>query len=156
MKRQSAQKPSEIKNIRIPIRIKKSFCRGNLNADAVTVITESGFYKHRKWCGYVVGTVDAHKCTSLIYTDFEIRSAFVRMYNTLKQNVKIIIDETLAQLNALKVKVNAGNNEIAEIDGEIASLAEQNKVYSELYASGVIDEVTYLGRSDKYKNQIIQ
>ena len=67
------------------------------------------------------GTVDAHKCTSLIYTDFEIRSAFVRMYNTLKQNVKIIIDETLAQLNALKVKVNAGNNEIAEIDGEISS-----------------------------------
>ena len=102
------------------------------------------------------GTVDAHKCTSLIYTDFEIRSAFVRMYNTLKQNVKIIIDETLAQLNALKVKVNAGNNEIAEIDGEIASIAEQNKVYSELYASGVIDEVTYLGRSDKYKNQITE
>ena len=57
----------------------------------------------------------------MIYTDFEIRSAFVRMYNTLKQNVKIIIDETLAQLNALKVKVNAGNNEIAEIDGEISS-----------------------------------
>ena len=92
----------------------------------------------------------------MIYTDFEIRSAFVRMYNTLKQNVKIIIDETLAQLNALKVKVNAGNNEIAEIDGEIASFAEQNKVYSELYASGVIDEVTYLGRSDKYKNQITE
>ncbi|MDE6491522.1 MAG: recombinase family protein, partial [Lactobacillus sp.] len=102
------------------------------------------------------GTVDAHNCTSLIYTDFEIKSAFVQMYNTLKQNTKTVIDETIAMLNALKVKVNAGNNEIAEIDEEIASLAEQNSVYSELYASGVIDEITYLSKTDKYKNRITE
>lgn len=102
------------------------------------------------------GTVDADNCNSMIYTDFEIRSAFVKMYNTLKQNDKIIVDEAIAQLNALKVKVNAGNNEIAEIDDEIASLAEQNSVYSELYASGVIDKVTYVGKTDKYKNRITE
>lgn len=102
------------------------------------------------------GTVDAHNCTSLIYTDFEIKSTFVQMYNTLKQNTKTVIDETIAMLNALKVKVNAGNNEIAEIDEEIASLAEQNSVYSELYASGVIDEITYLSKTDKYKNRITE
>lgn len=102
------------------------------------------------------GTVDAYNCTSLVYTDFEVKSAFVQMYNTLKQNEKPIIDETIAMLNALKVKVNAGNNEIAEIDAEIASLAEQNSVYSELYASGVIDEITYLGKTDKYKNRITE
>ena len=102
------------------------------------------------------GTADANNCNSLIYTDYEIRSAFVKMYNTLKQNEKIIVDETLAQLNSLKVKVNVGNNEIAEIDDEIASLAEQNSVYAELYASGVIDEVTYVVKTDKYKNRITE
>ncbi len=102
------------------------------------------------------GTVDAHNCTSLIYTDFEIKSAFVQMYNTLKQNVKTIVEETITMLSALKVKVNAGNDEIAEIDEEIASLAEQNSVYSELYASGVIDEITYIGKADKYKNRITE
>ncbi len=102
------------------------------------------------------GTVDATNCKSLIYTDFEIKSAFVKMYNTLQQNEKVIVDETIAQLNALKLKVNAGNNEIAEIDDEIASVAEQNSAYSELYASGVIDEVTYVGKTDKYKNRITE
>ncbi len=137
---------------------KKEFLQGKLKCRCCNRNYRKRFLQTQEmvWICSNKGTVDAHKCTSLIYTDFEIRSAFVRMYNTLKQNVKIIIDETLAQLNALKVKVNAGNNEIAEIDGEIASFAEQNKVYSELYASGVIDEVTYLGRSDKYKNQITE
>ena len=102
------------------------------------------------------GTVDAPNCTSLIYTDFEIKSAFVQMYNTLKQNEKTVVDETIAQLTALKVKVNAGNNEVAEIDEEIASLAEQNSVYAELYASGVIDEITYVGKTDKYQNRITE
>lgn len=102
------------------------------------------------------GTVDADKCSSLIYTDFEIKSAFVRMYNTLKQNVKVILDETISQLNALKIKVNEGNDQISVIDSELATLAEQNKVYAELYASGVIDEITYLGKTDKYKNRITE
>ena len=78
------------------------------------------------------------------------------MYNTLKQNEKTVVDETIAQLTAVKVKVNAGNNEVAEIDEEIASLAEQNSVYAELYASGVIDEVTYLSKTDKYQNRITE
>lgn len=102
------------------------------------------------------GTVDAHNCTSLIYTDMEIKSAFVQMYNTLKQNVKTVVDETIALLNSLKVKVNSGNNKIAEIDAEIASLAEQNSVYAELFASGVIDEITHLEKTDKYKNRITE
>lgn len=113
--------------------------------------------KEMAWICNNKGTVDAvNKCYSRIYTDFEIKSTFVRMYNTLKQNEKIIIDETIAQLNALKVKVNADNDELAVIDNDIATLAEQNKVYAELYASGVIDEVTYLGKTDKYKNRITE
>ena len=102
------------------------------------------------------GTVDSDKCRSLIYTDFEIKSAFVRMYNTLKQNTRVILDETISQLIALKIKVNEGNDQIPVIDNELATLAEQNKVYAELYASGVIDEVTYLGKTDKYKNRITE
>lgn len=49
------------------------------------------------------------------------------MYNTLKQNSRAVVDETLAQLTALKTRVNSGNNAISEIDEEIASLGERTK-----------------------------
>lgn len=137
---------------------KKEFLQGKIKCRCCNRSYRKRFLHTQEmvWICNNKGSVDAGKCSSLIYTDFEIKSAFVQMYNILKQNEKVIIDETIAQLNALKVKVNAGNDEIAEIDNEIASLAEQNKVYAELYASGVIDEVTYLGKTDKYKNRITE
>ncbi len=136
----------------------KPFLQGRLRCRCCNRVYRKRFLgtNEMAWICTNKGTVEANNCNSLIYTDFEIKSAFVKMYNTLKQNEKIIIDETIVQLNALKVKVNAGNNEIAEIDDEIVSLAEQNNVYSELYASGVIDEVTYVGKTDKYKNRITE
>jgi DNA invertase Pin-like site-specific DNA recombinase len=138
---------------------KKEFLQGKLKCRCCNRNYRKRFLQTQEmvWLCNNKGTVDGvNKCNSIIYTDFEIKSAFVQMYNTLKQNEKVIIDETIAQLNTLKVKVNAGNDEIAVIDNEIASLADQNKVYAELYASGIIDEVTYLGKTDKYKNRMTE
>lgn len=137
---------------------KKEYLQGKLKCRCCNRNYRKKFLQTQEmiWVCSNKGTIDAQKCKSLTYTDFEIKSAFIQMYNTLKQNEKVIIDETIAQLNALKVKVNAGNDEIAEIDNEIASLADQNTVYAELYAGGIIDEVTYLGKTDKYKNRMTE
>lgn len=94
------------------------------------------------------------ECHSWTYTDTEIRTAFVKMYNTLRQNSKAVVDETILQLQQLKVRANRGNSEIGEIDGEIAMLFEQNSVYTELFTSGVLDEVTYREKTDRYKREI--
>lgn len=137
---------------------KKEFLQGKLKCRCCYRNYRKRFLQTQEmvWICSNKGTVDADKCSSLIYTDFEIKSAFVRMYNTLKQNTRVVLDETISQLIALKIKVNEGNDQISVIDNELATLAEQNKVYAELYASGVIDEVTYLGKTDKYKNRITE
>ena len=137
---------------------KKEFLQGKLKCRCCNRNYRKRFLQTQEmvWICSNKGTVDADKCRSLIYTDFEIKTAFVRMYNTLKQNTRVVLDETISQLTALKIKVNEGNDQISVIDNELATLAEQNKVYAELYTSGVIDEVTYLGKTDKYKNRITE
>ena len=67
------------------------------------------------------------ECHSFTYSNAELERAFVQMYNTLKQNSRAVVDETLARLTALKTRVNSGNNAISEIDEEIASLGERTK-----------------------------
>ena len=65
-----------------------------------------------------------------------------------------MLDETISQLQTLKVKVNCGNNVIAEIDEELAALGKQNSLYSQMLANGVIDEIIYHEKADKIKGKI--
>lgn len=94
------------------------------------------------------------KCRAPSYSDREFRTAFVRMFNTLKKNERVIVDETILQLQSLKKAINRDNDAITEIDAEIASLVEQNNIYNELYVGNVIDEVMYLEKTDRYKKKI--
>lgn len=52
------------------------------------------------------------------------------MYNILRQNEKVLIDDTISQLVFLRNKLTAGNREIAEIDAEIMKVSEQNNMYA--------------------------
>ena len=58
-------------------------------------------------------------CKSRTYSDAEVFSAFVQMYNRFRQNEKVLLDETITQLQNLKTKITMGNSQVAEIDGEI-------------------------------------
>lgn len=78
------------------------------------------------------------------------------MYNTLRQNQRVILDETIAQLQALKTRINNGNNAITELDEELASLGEQNNIYNNLYVGKMIDEIIYLEKTDKIKGQMTE
>lgn len=98
----------------------------------------------------------ADKCRTPPQSDRILRQAFIKMFNTLKQNSRVVIHETLLQLQALKVKANGGKDEIAEIDKELVTLAEQNRIYSELYAQQILDEVSYYGHTDKLKNKMTE
>ena len=96
------------------------------------------------------------ECSSRSYTDGELFRAFVKVYNVLKQNKRVLLDETISQLQTLKVKSNCGNNVIAEIDEKIAMLGRQNSLYSQMLANGVIDEVTYYEKADNLKGEITE
>ncbi len=101
------------------------------------------------------GTTD-DMCRTPAQSDIVLRQAFIKMFNTLKQNSKIVIHNTLLQLQSLKIKAGGIHDEIIEIDKQIVFLSEQNKVYSELFAQGILDEVTYYEQTDKLKNQITE
>ena len=49
------------------------------------------------------------------------------MYNKVRQNEKSLIDETIAQLQMLKVRINRGNDEIMQIDKDISVLQEKKQ-----------------------------
>lgn len=107
------------------------------------------------WRCHKQGTT-ADECKAQSQADSVLRQAFVKMFNTLKQNSRTIIHETLLQLQALKMKASGGKDEIVEIDKEIVTLSEQNRIYSELFAQHILDEIAYYEQTDKLKNRMTE
>ena len=78
------------------------------------------------------------------------------MFNSLQENRKKVLDDTITLLQSYKVKCNLGNSALAEIDGELSTLATQNKAYADMYATGVLDQVTYSEKSDRIKRKMTE
>lgn len=73
----------------------------------------------------------------------QIERAFVSMYNKVRQNEKSLIDETIAQLQMLKVRINRGNDEIMQIDKDISVLSAQESLFTTLYSENSFNEDLY-------------
>ena len=96
------------------------------------------------------------ECHSPSFKDEQLQGAFVRAFNTLKQNQKVVLDETIQQLQQLRARIIGSNDAIAEIDSEIATLTTQGKSCANLYANGGMAEVIYLEKTDKIKKKITE
>ena len=96
----------------------------------------------------------AESCCTKSISEKKLNAAFVRIFNRLKTNKKVLIDETILQLQNLKAKTNRNNESILEIDETIANLSRQNSLYSQMYANNVIDETTYMEKTDTIKGEI--
>ncbi|MBQ6979052.1 MAG: recombinase family protein [Clostridia bacterium] len=83
-------------------------------------------------------------------------NAFVRMFNSLQENRKAVLEDTINLLQSLKVKCNLGNTAISEIDNDLSTLVTQNKAYADMFASGIVDQVTYSEKSDRIKRKIAE
>lgn len=96
------------------------------------------------------------KCPSHVYSRDELDRAFIMMFNILKQNIKIVVDDTISQLQFLKQRVNNSNGEIEKIDEELLGLSRQNDMYAKLFASSVISEMIYYEKSEDIKGKITE
>ena len=110
-------------------------------------------YDQPRWCCSKKGRA-GNKCECPSYLTEEVQGAFVHMYNRLRQNEKVLLDDTICQLENLKSRINAGNTKIREIDDEIFTIAEQINKYSQLHAKGILDTVTYHERTDSMQRKI--
>ena len=99
---------------------------------------------------------DIRVCHAPQLSDTEIREAFVRLFNILKQNERTLIVETITQLQTLKTKINSGNNAILEIDEELMSLSQKNATYGELFMQGVIDHTLFVQQTDVLNQKIYE
>ncbi len=97
-----------------------------------------------------------HSCGGRNVMEDEIKEAFVEVYNKLRYFEKEILDKTLSQMLGVREKISGQNNEITQIDAEIAKLCGQNNMYAQLHGQGVIDEVSYLERTTELKFKITE
>lgn len=65
-----------------------------------------------------------------------------------------ILDKTINQFIYLREKIARKNNEISQIDIEIADLCYKNNMYSEFHIQGIVDEVSYIERTSELKSRI--
>ena len=95
-----------------------------------------------------------HECRGRNVSEGDIFSAFVLMYNRLRQYETVLVDHTLSQLIDIREKLISGRQEIVQIDAEVAKLCSQNDMYAKLRAKNIMDEVSYVEQTAEIQNRI--
>ena len=95
-----------------------------------------------------------HSCESINVSEDDLKKAFVLMYNKLRRFEEEILDKTINQFIYLREKIARKNNEISQMDIEIADLCYKNNMYSEFHIQGIVDEVSYIERTSELKSRI--
>jgi DNA invertase Pin-like site-specific DNA recombinase len=93
-------------------------------------------------------------CDSKRIAEEVIYSAFIRLYNKLKQNYAEILLPILSQLEKLREMKARGNLEINTINKQIAELSEQNHVMNGLLSKGILDSALFISQSDELNHKV--
>lgn len=81
---------------------------------------------------------------------------FVRAYNKLRLYESEIIDKALSQLVIIKAGITSQNDEIKEIDKEVARLSEQNSMYNDLKKRNIVDDTSYYENTSRIKQRLYE
>ncbi len=93
-------------------------------------------------------------CRTTNIKEEDLKQAFVRLFNRIKQYKHEIIDFPINQLATFKAKASKQNSDITEIDAEIALLCNRNSMLNELKSREIVDEVSYLEQTSQIKNRL--
>jgi NTP pyrophosphatase (non-canonical NTP hydrolase) len=83
----------------------------------------------------------------------EIYSAFIRMYNILKSNSRIILSPLLNKLQELRDKALKNNN-VADVEKQILDLSEQTLVLNRLRSKELLDPAVFMSQINKIEKDI--
>lgn len=100
--------------------------------------------------------IAGHKCCSPNVLEEDIKVAFVRVFNKLKQNSGELLEHPINLLVALKTKIAGSNQQINAIDSEIAALCSQNAMLLRYKLKGIIDNVSFLEQTSELQNQLTE
>ena len=105
-------------------------------------------YKRKESAGYF--------CESKNISEENLKKAFVKMYNKLRRFETEILDRTYNQLLKLREKLSGQNNEVSQIDIEIADLCNKINMYTEFHLQGIIDDISFLERTSELKYRVTE
>lgn len=101
-------------------------------------------------------------CSLKPVPEYTIYEAFIRLFNKLKINCKVILTPVIGQLEKLSATQKIGNQQAMSIQSEIASLRSQQYQLSRLNTSGILaDDIYNLqtreldGKLQKLKNELM-
>ena len=97
---------------------------------------------------------NAELCGSRRIPEQKIYDAFLRLFHKLKQNYNNIFLPMFAQLQALKDRQYAGNEQYLQISREIAQYREQIHVLTRLRSKGFLDEKRFLEQTTSLQHKI--
>ena len=105
---------------------------------------KSLFYRRATKNGHITWVCRKHdkkaaSCPVGRIPEAEIYAAFVRMYNKLRQNERLLLQPALRQLDDLNTALQRDNPAMLEVNRAIAEAAEQSHKISKLQASGLLD-----------------
>ena len=124
------------------------------------VCNECGWAYKRRVQNNTVYWICSHKgnsgfeCGGKNISENNIFSSFICMYNRLKQNEKLLVDDTLSLLTAIRTKLISQSAEVTEIDSEIAKLCKQNDMYVQLRNKKIMDEVSFMEQSAELQSRL--
>ena len=97
---------------------------------------------------------DTRKCDVKKIPESEIYSAFVTLYNKLRQNKKVILQPVITQLVSLKSSIMAQSREFVGIDEKIMIINDQLAMMAQLRQNGLMDEQTFRSKSNELNNSL--
>lgn len=100
--------------------------------------------------------IAGRQCRTHNFKESDLKQAFVRLFNRLKQYENETVNYLLNQLTALKAKISSQSSEIGEIDKEIASLCDKNSMLTVLKVRNIIDDVSYLEQTSELQRKLTE
>ena len=79
-----------------------------------------------------------------------------QIYNKLRYFEKEVLDSALSMMSDLRTRLITENDEIREIDIEVAKLCEQNNRYERYREKKIMDDVSYMEQTDRLKARLTQ
>ncbi|MFI3326645.1 MAG: recombinase family protein [Clostridia bacterium] len=99
---------------------------------------------------------DKNTCGSERLLEEKIYQAFIRMYNKLRKNYKLILNPMLDVMYKLQELEQRENLELREISEKISKLSEQNHKMSEMLSKGILDSAIFISKSNEFKRKLTE
>lgn len=98
---------------------------------------------------------ETHQCSRKRVREEAVYNAFIKLTLKLRTHCADIIDPMIKQMEIIQILTNDNSARISRIDSEINQLSKRGRIISDLYNSGVLNQVEYTAQSNTLNNRLM-